>query len=276
MSATKSLFACPCCGRKLIREELRYFCAAGHSYDVSREGYVNLLPANQRHSENPGDDREMVNARTRFLESGWYAPLRERLSELVESFPTDCPTVIDAGCGEGYYSEALLEAVRQKNGHIAGVDISRPAARKAAKRCPDMEVSVASVYHLPFADVTADILLDCFSPLAEEEFRRVLKPGGRFFYVVPGPRHLWELKQILYDRPYENEYRVEQYEGFRFLSDQPVEYEFELEDREEILSLFYMTPYAWKTPKSGITRLNEIQSIRLTAQFRILQYEKTA
>lgn len=110
---------------------------------------------------------------------------------------------------------------------------------------------MASSFHLPVEDGTADILLDCFSPLALEEFRRVLKPGGRFLYVVPGPDHLWELKQVLYDRPYPNEEKETPYEGFAYRSIVPVEDTITLPCQADIHALFQMTPYYWKTPKAG-------------------------
>ena len=217
----------------------------------------------------------MVNARTRFLNGDWYAPLREFLCRCVELHTGENPVLIDAGCGEGYYTASMAEAVSAKNGRSIGVDLSKAAVRRAARRCPHTEIAVASVYHLPIGDACADVLVDCFSPLAEEEFVRVLRPGGLFVYVVPGPRHLWELKQILYENPYENTLRDEQYPGFRQMEAIPIEFGFHLGDPEDIAALFHMTPYTWKTPRDGAERLNRCQELDVTAQFRILMYQKT-
>ena len=149
------------------------------------------------------------------------------------------------------------------------MDLSKPAVKKAARRCPEAQIAVASVYHLPLWDHSVDILTDCFSPLAAEEFYRVLKPGGIFLYVVPGPRHLWELKEVLYENPYENEEKQEEYPGFRYLDVVPVECRFTLHDPQAIQDLFCMTPYYWKTPKEGTERLARLDTLTVTAQFRV-------
>jgi len=264
-----SLFACPVCGGALTREPGRYVCPAGHSFDIAKEGYVNLLPANRQHSKAPGDDKAMAAARTRFLDGGWYSPLRDTLCALAGAALPQGGTLFDAGCGEGWYTAALSAMAAGKGGRCAGVDLSKPAVKKAAKRCPAAEIAVASVYHLPLAESSVDVLTDCFSPLAAEEFRRVVRPGGTFLYVVPGPRHLWELKEILYESPYENEEKREEYPGFALQEVVPVETVFTLTDNADLMALFAMTPYAWKTPKEGVERLEGTEKLTVTAQFRI-------
>lgn len=271
----ESLFCCPVCGGALAREAGCYRCRAGHSFDIAREGYVNLLPANQRHSKAPGDDREMAAARTRFLEGGWYMPLREALCGLVSELSPQNPALLDAGCGEGWYTQALAEAAAAKGGRTAGIDLSRPSVKKAARRCPAGEFAVGTLYHLPVADGCVDMLVNCFSPLAAPEFARVLKPGGRFLYVVPGPRHLWELKEAVYERPYENEEKREEYPGFRYLDVVPVETRFTLPNAQAVQDLFRMTPYYWKSPKSGAERLAGLDSLAVTGQFRVHMMERT-
>lgn len=271
----ESLFCCPICAAPLIQEGGRYLCPSGHSFDIAREGYVNLLPANRQHSKTPGDDKEMAAARTRFLDGGWYRPLQYLLCKLIASFSLSAPVLLDAGCGEGYYTAALAETIAAKGGRTAGVDLSKPAVKKAAKRCPQGELAVASVYHLPLADRSVDILTNCFSPLAAEEFYRVLKPGGKFLYVVPGPRHLWELKEILYKSPYENEEKEEEYPGLRYVEIVPEEHIFSLPTAQAVADLFRMTPYYWKTPKEGAERLSQLGALTVTAQFRIHVMKKT-
>lgn len=271
-SCAVSLFCCPVCGGQLQRAEGRFFCPRGHSFDLAREGYVNLLPANRRHSANPGDDRDMVHARTHFLDGGWYAPLREALCAQLSQ--AEGMALLDAGCGEGYYTAALCQAVSTRGGRTAGVDLSKAAVKKAARRCPAAEIAVASVYHLPLADGAADVVVNCFSPLASSEFARVLRQGGQFLYVVPGPRHLWELKEALYDAPYENEERAETYEGFSLERITPVETTFTLPTAEDVQALFHMTPYTWKTPRQSAERLAGIDRLTVTAQFRIHSFRR--
>ena len=167
-----SLFSCPLCSAPLTRGEHSCFCPAGHSFDLAAAGYTHLLPANRKHSKNPGDDKAMVAARSAFLDKGYYAPLLDALCNLVvrEMTETPAPVLLDSGCGEGYYTAGLVRALRAagQSPRCAGVDISKFALRRAARRLPEEEFAVASVYHLPLADASVDILTNVFSPLAAE------------------------------------------------------------------------------------------------------------
>ena len=272
-----SQFCCPLCGGVLTETPAGLRCIAGHCFDRAKEGYVNLLPVNRKHSKAPGDDKGMVAARRAFLEKGWYRPLREALAALAVELTGPAPTVLDAGCGEGYYTggvrEALLEA--GKNPEIAGIDISKAALQKAGKRYPGIEFAVASAYRLPVADRSVDLLLNVFSPLAIEEFRRVLRPGGAYLYAVPGARHLWELKEILYERPYPNEEKETPYEGFVYDRIVPVRYTVHLPGQADIHALFQMTPYYWKTPKEGAERLSAVEQLDCEIDFQVHVFRRT-
>lgn len=261
-----SLFRCPICAAPLQREGRTYICPNRHSYDVAREGYVHLLPANQKHSANPGDDKAMIAARTAFLDGDYYAPLRETLCGMVSAHGGEHPKILDVGCGEGYYTQGLAQL---PGAQIAGVDLSKAGLKKAARRVKDGEFAVASVYHLPVPDSAVDVVVDCFAPLALEEYRRVLRPDGLFVYVVPAPMHLMEMKGVLYDTPYPNpEERVE-YEGFTYVDILSVTTAFTLDSQPLIQALFGMTPYAWKTPKAGVERLRALERLTVTADFRV-------
>lgn len=272
----ESLFRCPVCGGPLTREERTYRCAAGHSYDIAKEGYTYLLPPNQKHSAQPGDDKAMAAARRDFLSRGYYQPLLNTLCSQFLAFSGASPVILDAGCGEGYYTSGIRKALTDsgRQPRMAGIDISKPILRLAARREPYVEFAVASCYHLPFPDTAADLLLDCFSPLAIDEFRRVLKPGGRFLYVVPGPRHLWELKEVLYDQPYPNEEKETPYDGFAYEAIVPVDFTLHLDSQSDIQSLFRMTPYFWKTPRSGAERLVALDTLDTQASFRVHVFKK--
>ena len=272
----KSLFRCPVCGGPLDREERVYRCADRHSYDIAKEGYTYLLPPNQKHSADPGDDKAMSAARRDFLSKKYYAPLLNTLCSRILPLVGEHPVILDAGCGEGYYTAGIRAALTAagKTPAIAGIDISKSILRLAAKREKQVEFAVASCYHLPFADETADLLLDCFSPLALTEFWRVLKPGGWFLYVVPGARHLWELKQVLYDRPYPNEEKQTPYPGFAYRAIRELDFTAHLPDPQTIQDLFQMTPYFWKTPKEGAARLAALPSLDTTVSFRVHVFQK--
>ena len=266
-----SLFCCPLCGAALTREDHAYRCPAGHSYDIAKEGHTYLLPVNKKHSLAPGDDQGMARARRDFLSKGYYAPLLNTLCHLSVSHTGPTPSVLDAGCGEGWYTAGVYRALLDagKSPRMAGIDISKFILRSAAKREKRVEFAVASSYRLPLADGSIDLLLDCFSPLALEEFRRVLRPGGTFLYVVPAADHLWELKQVLYDRPYPNEEKETPYEGFAYEAILPVEDTITLACREDIQNLFQMTPYYWKTPRSGAERLASLDTLTTRIAFRV-------
>ncbi len=269
-----SLFRCPICATPLTRGERAYTCPAGHSYDLSAEGYTHLLPANQKNSKNPGDDKQMVAARCEFLDEGYYAPLRKALTDLAAELTADIPSpaLLDSGCGEGYYTAGLAQAL--PGGRIAGIDISKFALRRAAKKATGVEFAVASSYRLPVMDGSIDLLYNIFSPLSAEEFARVLVPGGHFVYVVPSGRHLWQMKEVLYDNPYENPVKQEDYSGFAWQRVIPLRYTVTLDCSADIMALFSMTPYAWKTPKAGMERLSQLSQLETEIGFDIHVYKK--
>ena len=269
-----SLFRCPICAAPLTRGERAYTCPAGHSYDRSAEGYTHLLPANQKNSKNPGDDKQMVAARCVFLDKGYYAPLRNSLTDLAAELTAgiDSPALLDSGCGEGYYTAGLAAVL--PHAKIAGIDISKFAVRRAAKRVKGGEFAVASAYHLPVSDHSVDLLYNVFSPLSAEEFARVLSDGGHFVYVVPSERHLWQMKEVLYENPYENPVRQEDYPGFVWQKVIPLRYTVTLDSGADITALFSMTPYAWKTPREGVERLSRLSQLETEIGFDIHVYKK--
>lgn len=271
-----SLFICPICNCTLSRDAHTYRCANGHSYDIAKEGHTHLLPVNRKNSKMPGDDKGMANARSAFLSKDYYTPLRNTLCDLAVSLCGDQPNVLDTGCGEGYYTSGVYQSLLQagKCPQMAGIDISKFILRLAAKREKGIEFAVASSYHLPVADHSIDFLLNCFSPLALEEFNRVLRTGGHFVYVVPSEKHLWELKEVLYDHPYPNEVKETPYDGFRYIDIRHVEEIITLQNQDDIHALFQMTPYYWKTPKSGCERLSMLQTLTTRISFDVHVFEK--
>ena len=271
-----SLFACPLCGSPLTRDDSAYRCPSGHSFDIAREGHTCLLPVNRRHSKAPGDDKAMAAARSAFLSKGYYAPLRDALCELAVSLAGSTPAVLDCGCGEGYYTAGLYAALTAagKAPRMAGTDISKFILRLAARREKRVEFAVASSYALPLADDSIDLLLNCFSPLAIEEFRRVLRSGGHFLYVVPSALHLWEMKQVLYDCPYPNEVKETPYDGFRYVAIRHVEDVIHLDCPADIQALFGMTPYCWKTPRAGVERLCQLATLDCRIAFDIHVFQR--
>ena len=270
-----SLFCCPICGEKLTQQGNALCCARRHSFDFAAQGYVNLLPANRRHSAAPGDDAGMVAARRAFLQQGWYAPFAKALCQMAKDCTANiaAPAVLDAGCGEGYYTGLLAKALGPA-AQVAAFDISKNAVRAAAKQYQTVQFAVASAFAIPVANESVDLLVNIFAPLALEEYQRLLRPGGYFIYAVPGPRHLMGLKQVLYDAPYENTVKDTQYTGFRFCRRVPVTGNLQLTGQQQIEALFAMTPYYWRTPPQGAERLRRQNELATEIEFDFLVYQK--
>lgn len=252
-------------------------CEHGHSFDISAEGYVHLLPPNKMNSKIPGDSKEMAASRSAFLDKGYYEPLLLELEKTVLELAEDEePSVLDCGCGEGYYTANIAKELKNRipKAKIAGFDISRPSVKRAAKRTKEVEFAVASVFDIPVSDESFDVLLNVFSPLSIDEYRRVLKNEGYYIYVVPAARHLWQLKAAIYDVPYENREQDTPYEGFEHLETKRVRYEADIKTKEDIFALFQMTPYYWKTSAKGAEKLGKLNSLRTEVAFDIHVYKK--
>lgn len=273
-----SRFICPVCRAPLVREEHSYKCEKNHSFDIAAKGYVNLLLSNQMNAKLPGDNKLMVNARADFLGKGYYSHLAEKIAEAVmENFSGG--TVIDAGCGEGYYTEKIYVSLKEKydDFSLSGIDISKFACAHAAKRFKGdcrCEVAAASIFHMPFADDSADVLVTMFAPFCREEFYRVLKKGGAFIMAIPGEDHLMSLKAAVYDEPYKNTTADYDIEGFEFIESRRVSRSIFIDNSDDIRSLFTMTPYYYKTSPEGHARVNALTSLETEADFEVLIYRK--
>ena len=269
------MLICPHCGALLTRNEHTLRCSNGHSYDIARSGYCNLLQTS-RSGEHTGDSREMVMARRQFLDRGYYAGLAEGLCKRVYELaqPYTGVHLIDAGCGEGYYTRQIVQTL-QECGRLAqsvGMDISKSATQYAAKRDKYTQYVTGSVYHMPIADHCADIVCSIFAPTPAEEFARVLAPGGTVLCVVPGEEHLWELKCAVYDTPYKNKEEKHQLEGFTLVHKEKITYTVSIDHAEDIQTLFAMTPYAHRTPKKGMERLHALKKLDVTVSFVLLSF----
>ncbi len=226
-----------------------------------------------------GDNKEMVFARREFLTSGAYAPLADAVSSLALKYGSalsPSPLILDIGCGEGYYTEAVLDKFL-KEGSVAKIcafDISKDAVKLAAKRLKTGEFCVASAYHIPAPNESFDVALNMFSPLASDEVFRVLSNEGVFIMAIPNKDHLFELKAAIYDNPYKNEVADFALSGFDLIEVSEVCYTMKLSDRAQITSLFKMTPYAYRTKKSDADKLLSIDKLDVTASFLVIVYKK--
>ncbi len=264
---------CPICRQNLRMEQQNWHCENNHSFDVARQGYVNLLPVQQKHSIAPGDTREMVVARREFLDLGHYSPIANTLRDCVQKYAPDAQTILDAGCGEGYYLSQLSHIENRW-----GIDISKEAVRYAAAREKTAHWLTATAAHLPFADHSFDCVLSMFAFTAEAEFARILKEDGIFIQVLAGEKHLSSLKKIIYPEIFEKEKDLQpKLSGFTLLESRPISFEFTLNDSESIRNLLYMTPHVHRISKAGADALAKTTCLsdRAEVVFNVCQVDKT-
>jgi len=242
-----------------------------HCYDLSAKGYVNLL--SPRHTVS-GDSKEAVMARRDFLSLEYYRPAANALAEVISNKLGGSSFVIDAGCGEGYYTSVIAE----KGFNVAGVDISRFAVEAAAKRChskgSDGFFAVGSVYELPFSDSSADCIVNVFAPCVEKEFCRVLRKNGLLVVVYAGQNHLMGLKRIIYDNVRENDGRADMPSDMTLLEERAVTFDITVDGQESIQNLFSMTPYYWRTSPTDSEKLKNIEKLTTAVDMRIAVYVK--
>lgn len=262
---------CPVCGACLKRADRSFRCEKGHSYDIAKQNYVNLLMSNRSSSKRHGDDKLMVRARKEFLEKGYYLFLRDEICRLAVQHCEENVDFLDAGCGEGWYTSAVKEALEKsgKRCSAVGVDISKEALAAAGKRDKSLSLAVASINALPVADGSCSLLLNVFAPNDDAEFRRVLKKGGILIKVMPLESHLFGLKKAVYDEPYLNGAAEYSPEGFEMVCRSEKRKMICLESNEDIQNLFMMTPYYYKTGKSDQEKLLSLNKLETEEDFAV-------
>ena len=275
------MFKCPVCNLQLIKKDSCYVCEKRHSYDISSKGYVNLLLANQKHSINPGDSKEMILSRVNFLKLDHYSFLREKILETILKYlHIDNFNFCDLACGEGYYTNYIHEELNKvKNVNTIGVDISKYAIIEACKKKKEMKLDnidycIGNLMNLPFLDETFSCMLNCFALFDENEFKRVLKKDGYFIRVLPDAKHLYELKKVLYENVILNEMKEKEVDGFNLIDEIHINNRFVLKSTEEIYNLFTMTPYYYKSSKESLNKLAKLQQLEISAEFVLLVYQK--
>ena len=210
-------FSCPLCHQPLSREKNSYICPQRHQFDMAKEGYVNLLPVQHKRARDPGDSAEMMQARRAFLDAGHYQPLRDAIvGQLRERLDEKAAAVLDIGCGEGYYTHAFADALPEIT--TFGLDVSKVAIKAAAKRYPQVTFCVASSHRLPFSDTSMDAII---------------------------PRHLMELKGLIYNEVHLHAPHAEQLKGFTLQQSDELCYLMRLRG-DEAVALLQMTPFAWR------------------------------
>ena len=266
-----AMLRCPVCAANMQADDAGKSCRCmgerTHSYDFARSGYLNLT----RPGEGEGDLREAINARKLFLSAGYYEPLSNKINHILQNL--NAQSVLDAGCGEGYYTNRMAQ-----DRTVLGVDLSRAGIDAAAKFAKQNNTNAAfvvgSIFSLPVADATCDVVTNLFAPCCESEFLRVLKENGYLILVGAGERHLMGLKEVLYQNPYLNPGRADLPTTMKELNRERLSYTVTVEGREAIDALFSMTPYYWRTSEADKAKLNAVTSLTTELDFDIFTYKK--
>lgn len=267
---TKQILMCPVCRQSLDLNEKTWRCGQGHSYDVAKQGYVNLHVVQHKHSKNPGDTPESVDARRAFLQGGYYQPLQHAVVDLLKQL--DVKTVLDIGCGEGYYTSAMQQVVEQ----CVGVDIAKNAVQRAAKLNNEVTWVVGTGATLPVLDQSMNACTSLFSPIPQAEIARVLKDDGYLIVVTPASEHLYAMREALFEQvnPHTPEKFVEQLQDlFELKQEQIIDAPFVL-DQQSLKNLIAMTPYAYKASPERRLQLEQQSQLEVTASFQIYVFQK--
>ena len=272
--------ACPLDGKPLRRDGAVWRCADGHSFDIASQGYIHLLPVQNKRSRDPGDSKEMVACRRRFLDAAHYQPIAEAAARAVLADTASGKTIrcLDAGCGEGYYLRQLA-AANEKNENrrlaLIGLDISKWAVLSAAKQDKRMAWVVGSNANLPVLSGTLDRVLCMFGFPVYAEFARVLAPEGQLVQIDAGPDHLRELREIIYPvLKAERAVEASQPKGFATLSCETLRYTALIDGPPQIADLLSMTPHLFRASAEGKARVAALPSLSVTVDVRVARYRK--
>lgn len=267
-------YQCPLCQLPLFRRARQWSCGQ-HSFDCAKEGYVNLLPVQFKRSRQPGDSAEMMQARRIFLDAGHYHPLREWVTQrLDDKLSVEATALLDIGCGEGYYTADLASRLMQRRKMaVYGLDVSKAAILRAAKRYRNVDFCVASSQRLPFNDGSLDAILKIYAPCNDAELLRTVKMGGWVMTVSPGPRHLYQLKAEVYDEVQLHPVKNEKLDGFDMVEQHSLAYPMRLSGQEGA-ALLQMTPFAWRATPQVSQRLQSVAEFTCETDFIIRLHQR--
>lgn len=253
-----SILICPVCREKLLRQGNCLKCRNNHSFDFSKEGYVNLL-LGTKSGDKKGDSKDSARARRALLDKGYYGCLKHFLCEKMQG------TVLDICCGEGYYDDY--------QGELYGFDLSKEMIRLASKRYKDNHYFVANISSIPLKEESVDTAIHLFAPFHEKEFSRVLKPSATLYSVAGGANHLWEMKELLYETPYKNDEKPPQTTTLRLIAKTKISDRVTI-SKQDLKTLFSMTPYFYRTSDTDKAKLENVEQLDLTVEFVIFEYKK--
>ena len=267
-------FICPICSCSLSKHNGSLKCENNHTFDLSSSGYVNLLKPGKKNNSKAGDSKEMIKARTDFFKCGAYEKIAKKVCSLIDKFSPQ--SIVDAGCGEGYYTQFIATDPSRL---VFGVDMSKYGCDHGAKSAKylgfdNLVFCVGSIFELPFANESLDLIINMFAPVADQEFFRVLKKGGYLIVASAGINHLDGLKAVLYNDIYKNEEKFLNFDGFDLIEKENLKYTINIEGRDLIYNLFTMTPYFHRTSLEDKKKLELTDSLNTTVEVNFLVYKK--
>ncbi len=266
-------YNCPICSGPLALNSngKQLCCAKNHQFDRAKQGYFNLLPVQHKKSKEPGDSKEMILARHDFLNADYYRPLADKLAQIVSEHQLGNATLLDLGCGEGYYSRQLRQALPQID--LYGMDISKAAVVKAAGQDKESQYCVASSDKIPLQDASVDAVLKVYAPAKDSELARVTSSHGLIISVMPGPRHLWQLREFIYDEVIEHNTQNTTFDGFDLTGSHQFSFTICPTDRHRS-ALLQMTPFAWKANLDQTKAIEAAHHLSIELDFVINCYKK--
>lgn len=300
---------CPVCNHTLIRTDKQFICGNNHQFDVAKQGYVNLLQPQHKKSKQPGDSAEMIEARYRFLDKGYYQAISDNLNALIHQDllakieSIQHYKITDAGSGEGYYTQRLehylntatdpkdqvapedqVEQVdpedresQTKKVEITGFDISQKAVKASCRRSKTVQWVTATSSHIPVANHSQDAVLCLFSRIVPEEFSRILKQDGILYVASTGPNHLIELRNMLYKDVKQVAYNPASAVAKTFVPleqdlNAHIHYEVDITSNQDIHDLLLMTPHYWRATESAKASLQRLESLTVTIDIMLTGY----
>jgi len=270
--------ACPIDGKPIVQTDKQFVCENGHTYDIARQGYVNLLPVHFKRSRQPGDSKAMINARTQFLETDIYQPIADKLNEIVagQIINDKDVCILDAGCGEGFYFESLMKFLsdhsNSNNISLIGLDISKDAIVHASKRTKQISWIVGTNRQPPILDQSVDIIICMFGFISWKGFNKTLKPDGIIILLDPGDEHLKQLREIIY--PVVNKQdtgdskRIE-IEGYTLLHSEKILFNEKISSNVQVNHLLIMTPHFYRASKTGRDAACQLSELDITVDVNI-------
>jgi 23S rRNA (guanine745-N1)-methyltransferase len=285
-----TFLTCPVCHEPLHISRRSLRCPQRHTFDLAREGHVDLLPTGHGRSGIQGDTAAMIRARRRFLDRGHFLPLTRALGRLARlhlrerttpgtEAATPRPVLLEAGCGDGHYLAAVAREVGMPACSL-GFDVSPAAARAAAKRHRDALFFVNDVRHgICVADAAVDVLLNVFAPRNAGEFARVVRPGGLLLVAIPGADHMASLREHVPLLRIDDDKREQILDAFAGAlvpaGEESVALDLAL-DGVDVADVLRMTPSAWHAEEADVAAAENLPPVRTRASFTILRFQRPA